>query len=950
MAAGFTPDDQDKLANKLLLLIEDLVTELHADKTLSFVLSLDSSIDDDLGLDSLARVELISRIEQHFNVTLPQRDFAEAESPRDLLRSIVNAQGHKKTVSAGRVIERAVGKVGELPHHAATLVEVLEWHMQHNPERLHINILGDDNDVQGLNYRQLWQGAQQVAAGLQQSGIQSGDTVAIMLPTGREYFFSFFGILLTGAVPVPIYPPVRRSQLEDHLHRHGGILNNCVATLLITMPEAKVVARLLRSQVLSLREVVTVADLRSVSVPYVRPSISPDDIAFLQYTSGSTGDPKGVVLTHNNLLANIRAMGEAVAATPDDIFVSWLPLYHDMGLIGAWLGSMYFAMLLVVMSPLSFLSRPERWLWAIHQYRGSLSASPNFGFEFCLLRLDDEAIAGLDLTSWRLAFNGAEPVSADSIQGFIDRFQSCGFKAEAMMPVYGLAESSVGLAFPPLHRKPVIDRIKRDEFSQSGRAIPADPADKTALQFVACGHALSGHQIRIVDTDGKDLPERQQGGLLFRGPSVTSGYYRNPQATQSLFVGDWLDSGDLAYVAEGDVFITGRNKDMIIRAGRNVYPPEVEEAVGNIEGIRKGCVVAFAARDRHYSTERLVILAETRITDQKTRQALKKQISEISSDLIGLPPDEVIIAPPHTVLKTSSGKIRRSACRDLYEQNQLNQAPRSFWLQVTRTVAKSAIPLAHRLLHEFVRGVYAVYVWTLFLTLTGMTWLIVMLLPNLKWRWRAAHGLARLLFFASGVNIVVNGLENLPPESQTSVYVANHSSYLDSFAVVAAIPRDFSFIAKHELSRKFFTGAALRRVGTKFVERFDKLRSVHDARDIASTERLTQSLFFYPEGTFTRVTGLQNFHMGAFVTAAASGMPVVPIAIHGTRSMLRPGTWMPRRGRITFTVGKAITPDVEAETGSRDNWTAAVNLREAAHRHILEHCGEVDLSFRASSA
>ncbi len=360
--------------------------------------------------------------------------------------------------------------------------------------------------------------------------------------------------------------------------------------------------------------------------------------------------------------------------------------------------------------------------------------------------------------------------------------------------------------------------------------------------------------------------------------------------------------------------------------------------------------MAFAARDRHYATERLVILAETRITDQQTIKALKNQISEISSDLIGLPPDEVIIAPPHTVLKTSSGKVRRSACRDLYEKNQLSQTTRSFWLQLTRTALQSALPLARRLLHEFVNSIYAVYVWTLFLILTSVTWLTVMLLPTLKWRWRAAHGLARFLFFASGIKIVVNGHENLPPESQISVYVANHSSYLDSFAVVASIPRNFSFIAKHELSQNFFTGAALKRVGTKFVERFDKLRGVHDARDIASTKHLTQSLFFYPEGTFTRVTGLQNFHMGAFITAATTGMQVVPIAIRGTRSMLRPGTWMPRRGQITFTVGKVITPDVEVEAGSGDSWAAAVNLRKVAHQHILAHCGEVDLSYSSSRA
>jgi 1-acyl-sn-glycerol-3-phosphate acyltransferase len=361
-------------------------------------------------------------------------------------------------------------------------------------------------------------------------------------------------------------------------------------------------------------------------------------------------------------------------------------------------------------------------------------------------------------------------------------------------------------------------------------------------------------------------------------------------------------------------------------------------------------VAAFAARDRHYSTERLVILAETRITDQATKQTLKNRISEISSDLIGLPPDEIILAPPHTVLKTSSGKVRRSACRELYEQNQLGQTTRSFWLQVTRTVLQSALPLARRLLHDFVNGIYAVYVWTLFLILTSVTWLTVMLSPTLKWRWRAAHGLARFLFFASGIKIVVNGHENLPPESQISIYVANHSSYLDSFAIVASVPRNFSFIAKHELSQNFFTGAALKRVGTKFVERFDKLRGVHDAQDIASTKHLTQSLLFYPEGTFTRVSGLQNFHMGAFLTAAKTGMQIVPIAIRGTRSILRPGTWRPRRGRITFTVGKVITPEIGVAAGSGSQWATAVKLRQAAHQHILAHCGEVDLSYRSPSA
>ncbi|MFA9420721.1 MAG: AMP-binding protein [Gammaproteobacteria bacterium] len=946
MASGLTSQNRDNQAYTLLKLIEKLVAELHVGNPRSYVLGLDSSLDGDIGLDSLARVELISRIEQHFNVTLPQRVFAEAESPRDLLRSISGARGQKQTFSSETVVELAVGKVGKLPHQASTLIDVLEWHVQHNPDRLHVNIMGDDGEPQSLTYEQLWLGARKVAAGIQQLGVQSGETVAIMLPTGSDYFFSFYGILLTGSVPVPIYPPVRRSQLEDHLHRHSGILNNCVATILITMPEAKVVAQLLKSQVLSMREVVTVADLTSSPATYIRPSVSPGDIAFLQYTSGSTGNPKGVVLTHANLLANVRAMGKAVEATPDDIFISWLPLYHDMGLIGAWLGSMYFAMLLVVMSPLSFLSRPKSWLWAIHQYRGTLSASPNFGYELCLKRLNDEDIKGLDLSSWRLAFNGAEAVSPDSIERFTRRFQAVGFKPETMMPVYGLAESSVGLAFPPLHRKPVIDRINRDQFSHTGQAIAAEQTDKNALCFVACGHALNGHQIRIVDADGKELPERYKGNLQFRGPSVTSGYFRNPEATKRLFIGDWLNSGDLAYIADDDIFITGRIKDVIIRAGRNVYPPELEQVVGNIEGIRNGCVAAFAAKDQRLATERLVILAETRETDAKIKQALENQISVLSSDLIGLPPDEIILAPPHTVLKTSSGKVRRSACRELYEQGMLGQAPKAFWLQIARTTLQSMLPVTRRLRQSFVNGVYAAYSWALFSALACITWLSVMLLPRLQWRWLVARGLARFLVFATGTKIVVNGIENLPSESQISVFVANHASYLDSFVVVASIPRNFSFIAKGELRRNIFTGPVLKRVGTEFVERFDKQQGVIDAHDIASASQRTQSLFFFPEGTFTRVSGLQDFHMGAFITAAKAHMQVVPIAIQGTRSILPAGNWMPHRGRITCTIGQPITPDVVPEGGTEDSWVVAIKLKQAAHRHILKHCGEVDLSHK----
>jgi acyl-CoA synthetase (AMP-forming)/AMP-acid ligase II len=449
-------------------------------------------------------------------------------------------------------------------------------------------------------------------------GLTRGDTVAIMLPTSREYFPIFIGVLMAGGIPVPIYPPVRPSQLADHLRRQVHILTNAGATLLVAGPEAVPLGRLLRSHVESMRQIVIPESLATERGGAL-PSPGPDDVALLQYTSGSTGHPKGVVLTHANLLANIRAMVDAAAVSGADTFVSWLPLYHDMGLIGAWLGSLYSGMPLVIMPPEVFLTRPARWLWAISTQRGTISAAPNFAYELCLRKVDDAELEGLDLSSWRLAFNGAEPVSPDTVERFAIRFGPYGLRRTAITPVYGLAESSVGLAFPPLGRGPLVDRVEREAFLRSGRAIPADEADADVIRFVACGQPLPGHDLRIVDTAGNEVPDRQEGRIEFRGPSATSGYYRNPDATRSLFRGAWLDTGDLGYIADGDLYVTGRVKDLIIRAGRNLHPEELEDAIGNLTGVRKGCVAVFASPDPEFGTERLVVLAETRETDDQTR-------------------------------------------------------------------------------------------------------------------------------------------------------------------------------------------------------------------------------------------------------------------------------------------------------------------------------------------
>ncbi|MDS4022353.1 MAG: AMP-binding protein [Candidatus Competibacter sp.] len=931
-------DTAEDVAARLLALLRDLLLEIRQSERTAAALGLDSHVDRDLALDSLARTELLRRIEQAFHVQLGEQVLL-AETPRDLVELILRASGQpvesmRATEWRAPAVERSTAGT---PDRAETLAEVLDWHARTHPERTAIQIYGNHDQIEtSFTYTGLQRGARAVATGLRDRGLQPGQTVAIMLPTGSDYFLSFFGILLAGGIPVPIYPPMRPSQIEEHLRRHARLLTNAQTVALITVPEAILVARLLRTQVEELRHVVTVAELRQEPVAWTPAPARARDLAFLQYTSGSTGDPKGVMLTHANLLANLRAMGPMVEISSSDVFVSWLPLYHDMGLIGACLGSLYYGFPLVVMSPLAFLARPVRWLRAIHRHRGTLSAAPNFAYELCLRAIQDHEIEELDLSSWRMTINGAEPVSPATVERFIARFGRYGFRPEAMAPVYGLAECSVGLALQPPNRAPVFDRVRRAAFVAGGLAEPADARDATALVFPSCGLPIPGHQIRIVDDNGRELPERQEGRLEFQGPSATAGYYRNPEATRKLFPhGDgWLDSGDRAYLAGGDVYLTGRVKDLIIRGGRNLYPYELEQTVGEIPGIRKGCVAVFASDDPATGSERLVVVAETRATQPEALDHLRQRIQGAGVDLLGVPPDDVVLAPPHTVLKTSSGKIRRAAIRDLYQRNALGRGGRALWLQLARIGLTSGWAQIRRLWRGAIEHLFAGYAWTIFGLLAPGVWLGIMTLPKPAARWALGRAATWLLAQATGTPLAVRGLEHLP--AGPCVLVANHGSYLDAYVLMAAIPRQFHYVAKRELLENRWLGKPLERIGTLFVERFDVQRSADEARQVAEAARAGQSLGFFPEGTFTRMPGLREFRLGAFVAAAQADAPVLPVTIRGTRSMLRAGSWFPRRGRLEVIVAPPIQPD-------GDDWSAAVRLRDAARAVILRHCGEPDM-------
>ncbi len=937
---GMSPPDST--LHTLLDVVSEVCAELHPGAATARRVTLDSALDRDLGIDSLGRVELLARIERRFDVSLPETVFAAAETPRDLLRALRGAASRPAGELREAVRPQPTHETTARPaQQAQTLVEALDWHVEAHPERVHLSFYADDGAGETLSYRQLRAGAEAVAAGLQRHEMQVGQAVAIMLPTGRDYFFAFFGILLAGGIPVPLYPPTRPSQLEDHLRRQAGILANCRTPILITVAEARRLARLLKAQVESLRLIATVTDLESEGGTCERPALNTNDIAFLQYTSGSTGSPKGVILSHANLLANIRADGEAIQATSSDVFVSWLPLYHDMGLIGAWLGSLYFGVQLVIMSPLAFLSRPQRWLRAMHHHRGTLSAAPNFGYELCLNKIDPRDIEGLDLSSWRIAFNGAEAVGPDTVEGFCRRFAPYGFRRETMFPVYGLAESAVGLAFPPLGRGPLIDRVRREPLMESGKAIPAEASDPGALRFVACGQPLPGHQIRVVDAAGRELPEREEGHLQFRGPSTTSGYYRNPQATRELFDGEWLDSGDLAYIAGGDVHITGRSKDVILRAGRNIYPHELEAAVGAIPGIRKGRVAAFGSSDPRLGTESLVIVAETREAASETRERLRREINGIATDLIGAPAEAVVLAPPGSVLKTSSGKIRRRAVRELYERGAIGPRAAAVWWQITRLALAGLVPQYRRVRRSAAAVLYASYAWLLYGLLAPTAWLGIALLPRFEWRWGVMRWGARLLARASFTGLSVRGREHLSDGDRSAILVSNHASLIDGMTLVAALPTPFSAVAKAELGESALLRIAARRIRVELVERFDAQQGMADAKRILAATGSSLPMLFFAEGTMSRRPGLLAFHMGAFVAAVTADRPVIPIAIRGTRSILRSGSWLPRHGTITVTIGAPIHP---SEMNGSGDWERALALRDASRAFLLRHCGEPDLA------
>lgn len=529
-----------------------------------------------------------------------------------------------------------------------------------------ITFVCEDPVVQ-CTWAQLHDEAKAVAVSLADRGVGVGSHVALLGPTSRDLVTTIRAIWLAGATVVVLPLPMRMSSIEAFVAQTRTRIAHADIELMVVDEQ---LAPFLDTQPGDPKRC-SFQDLHGGDASsWNEPPADPDRLAILQYTSGSTSDPKGVMLPEHTLLANLDALTSAGRLDQEgpDVFVSWLPLYHDMGLVGILSTAMAFGNDLVLAAPQDFMASPSRWVQWLSDYRGTLTAAPNFAYVLAaraMARMD-----GLDLSHLRLAINGAEPVDANAVGRFTDAGKRHGLRPECMFPAFGMAEVGIAATFPQPLSGLRTDTVDQRVLETERYAAAVDPRADGAKTFARLGWPVPGLELRVVDPETCHvMAEREVGELQLRGTSVTPGYYRRDDATAERFVDSWLRTGDLAYIADGELIVCGRIKDMIIVAGRNVFPEDVENAVAQLGGIRAGNVIAFGLeRGRRAG---LVVVAEIKTDDVDD---IRAQVARAVHDTVGLPAKDVVLVPAGTLPKTSSGKLQRSLCRDRYLANEYQPA------------------------------------------------------------------------------------------------------------------------------------------------------------------------------------------------------------------------------------------------------------------------------------
>ena len=542
-----------------------------------------------------------------------------------------------------------------------------------------------------LPWSEIHDRARSAAGGIIASGVDPGERVALVYPTCVGFFDAFFGVLLAGAVPVPLYPPVRLGRLDEFHERTAAMLRAVDARLVLA---EKRVRRLLGPAVEAAQPALGCRILDEL--PRAQPKSMPvgeGGLALVQFSSGTTVDPKPVALSHRAVVAQTMRLngfwpdGNGVVHSG----VSWLPLYHDMGLIGCVFPALERGAALTLIPPELFVARPAAWLRAISRYRATVSPAPNFAYGLCVDRVRDDELEGVDLSSWRVALNGAEPVAGEVLRRFQRRFAAWGFRPEALTPFYGLSEASLAGTFSPLDQPFASRRFDREALASRLEAID----DPTGVEIVSVGRPLPDFVLRVVDREHHDLPERRVGRVLVRGPSLMEGYLGRRRATARTLRDGWLDTGDLGFIAEGDLYLTGRAKDVLILRGRNHSPVEVEHAVDTVGGVRTGCAAAVSFMPEDGEREMLLVMVEARRGVPVSRYPqIGEKVSLAVLAATGLDADRVEVLEPGALPRTSSGKIRRHEALHRWQTDELTPPAAVTPFSLVGAAVRSTLALA----------------------------------------------------------------------------------------------------------------------------------------------------------------------------------------------------------------------------------------------------------------
>ena len=543
---------------------------------------------------------------------------------------------------------------------APTLTAAIAELAARHPEWTWAHVLDRDHIEHPVVLGPLWARAGDVATSLLACGVRPGDVVLVIAPTSAELLATYVGILRAGAVPSLLATPGNRyADLTVYFQRIGAIARNANAAALIATAD---IADAFRQapDVLAHTTLLTPDQIASGASPPPLPAVDPDTLVTLQYSSGATGAPKGIRWRHGTMMEHLRVVRDALALDARDVAVNWIPLYHDMGLVGAFLLPLAVGMRSVLIPTMDFVRTPELWMWAVHRHRGTLSWSPNFGYAVCAARLSDDALDGLDLSSWRIAMSASEPVLAKTLRDFVHRFAPYGLREAAPSAGWGLAETITFATTPVVEVPPRVETIDRPTLARTGVATPTAGEGLTS---VGLGTPVRGCDLEIRDDAGRVLPERHVGNIWVRSTSLFAGYQGEPEGSTHAVVDGWLDTADQGYVAAGELFFVSRAKDLIVIGGDKYAPHDVEAAVNTVAGVRTGCAVSFGVLDATRGTEDLAVIAESHVTAPAERGALEQEIRLAVSRATGLAVRHLLLVPPGEVEKTSSGKLARRATR-----------------------------------------------------------------------------------------------------------------------------------------------------------------------------------------------------------------------------------------------------------------------------------------------